>query len=179
MTLFSRRHFLTHSTLLFAPAGLWAASSEPTAIRWEELIPSGWKPDPKLQLLANQAFLLQDGSDKANEYMNKLREEWDRAPVVDKYNQQFVKIPGYVVSLGGEREAIKEFLLVPYFGACIHTPPPPANQIIHVQSGKKWAGIQSMDPVWVEGILQTQRQDTTMGSSGYALKASKVTLYKK
>ena len=38
--------------------------------------------------------------------------------------------------LDGEREKTREFLLVPYFGACIHAPAPPANQVIHVVVSK-------------------------------------------
>ena len=45
-----------------------------------------------------------------------------------------IKIPGFAVPLEGDDgfEYIEEFLLVPYFGACIHVPPPPPNQVIHV-----------------------------------------------
>ena len=55
--------------------------------------------------------------------------------VVDELDKQHVRIPGYVVPLEfepGRRH--KEFLFVPYTGACIHYPPPPPNQIIYVRA---------------------------------------------
>ena len=54
------------------------------------------------------------------------------APVVEALNGQHVKIPGFVVPLDASGETVKEILLVPYFGACVHVPPPPSNQIVHV-----------------------------------------------
>jgi hypothetical protein len=65
---------------------------------------------------------------------------------------------------------------VPYFGACIHTPPPPANQIVHVlpKAGMK---LKSMDVVWVDGTLKAQRGDSYMGVSGYRMDAEAVTPY--
>ena len=50
-----------------------------------------------------------------------------------------VRIPGYLLPLELENDEATEFLLVPYQGACIHTPPPPPNQIVHV---KLESGIQ-------------------------------------
>ncbi|HEY0822024.1 MAG TPA: DUF3299 domain-containing protein, partial [Rhizobacter sp.] len=74
-------------------------------------------------------------------------------------------------------EGLKEFLLVPYFGACIHSPPPPANQIVHVVSAKPVKGFATMDTVWVTGTLSLARQSSEMGVSGYRLAAGSVTRY--
>jgi hypothetical protein len=64
---------------------------------------------------------------------------------------------------------MREFLLVPYFGACIHTPPPPANQIIHVTSATPIKGFRTMDAMWASGTLRTAISDTAMGNSGYRM----------
>ena len=64
-----------------------------------------------------------------------------------------MRIPGFVVPLEDSKDGLKEFLLVPYFGACIHSPPPPANQIIHVLPEHAGQGRASMDTVWVSGML--------------------------
>jgi hypothetical protein len=72
---------------------------------------------------------------------------------------------------------VKEFLLVPYFGACIHSPPPPANQIVHVVPAKAAQGLRAMDVVWVIGRLQARRQDSYMGRSGYHMEAAKLEPY--
>ena len=43
-----------------------------------------------------------------------------------------VALPGFVLPLEYEGKKVAEFLLVARVGACIHTPPPPPNQIVHV-----------------------------------------------
>jgi hypothetical protein len=74
---------------------------------------------------------------------------------------------------------LKEFLLVPYFGACIHSPPPPANQImiIYVTSEDPVKGFYFMELVWVYGILDMGHNDTDMGRAGYTMKSVKVEHY--
>jgi len=67
---------------------------------------------------------------------------------------QRVKIPGYVVPLGfdGQTE-LSEFLLVPYYGACIHTPPPPANQVVHAKPETTITVENTYDPVYAIGVI--------------------------
>jgi hypothetical protein len=74
------------------------------------------------------------------------------------------------------RAGLTRFLLVPYFGACIHTPPPPANQIIDVTPGRP-AQFRVMTPVWVTGVLHAQHSDTALGASGYRMNADEVESY--
>ena len=69
---------------------------------------------------------------------------------------------------------------MPYFGACIHTPPPPANQIILVvpQKGARIREVpESMATVWVEGRLEGVRTETSQGVTGYQLLATGVPPY--
>lgn len=68
-----------------------------------------------------------------------------------------------VVPLDGARGERREFLLVPYFGACIHSPPPPINQIVHVSLHEHAMDLQTMDAVWVTGSITTARQDSVKG----------------
>ena len=98
----------------------------------------------------------------------KCRYFWDNAPVNPKLADQSVRLPGYLVPLDGSSAGMKEFLLVPYFGACIHTPPP-ANQIVHFVPRTAAKGFRSMDTVWVRGTLKAAKSDTAMGASGYRL----------
>ena len=67
-----------------------------------------------------------------------------------------IKIPGFAVPLEGDDgfEYVKEFLLVPTFGACIHVPPPPPNQVIHVILDKPVHFEKLMYAVWVSGIVE-------------------------
>jgi len=72
---------------------------------------------------------------------------------------------------------MREFLLVPYLGACIHTPPPPANQIIHVKTDKPAKGLRMMDAIWLSGRIRSFRSDTAMGVSGYRMEAAGIEPY--
>ena len=128
---------------------------------------------------------LSDADPRAMEALQKLREEWNNAPTEPSMNGARIRIAGFMVPLESERGSVKEFLLVPYFGACIHTPPPPANQIIHVVAAKPLKNVQAMDAVWVSGALEVARSrnlDSAVGladSVGYQMKADIVTPYKK
>jgi uncharacterized protein len=154
------------------PAGTPGA---PRTLQWEELVPPDWDPFKDFRGLNFQT--LDDGDPKANAMLKKMREVWDAAPTNPKLVGQVVRIPGFVVPLEDTNDGLKEFLLVPYFGACIHSPPPPANQIIHVLPKAPAKGFKSMDTVWISGRLSTPRTDSYMGVSGYRIEADAVTRY--
>lgn len=145
-------------------------------VTWEDLVPKGW--DPFKDMRGGDVSLISEGSAKEAELMKHMRDIWDTAPVRDELNGQNLRLPGYVVPLdtSGAGGTLKEFLLVPYFGACIHTPPPPANQIIHVTL-KKPTKLRTMDVIWVSGQMATQRKNSDMGMSGYAMRVDKVEPY--
>ena len=121
--------------------------------------------------------MLSDSNPKVLQMMRDMRATWDNAPTVAAMDGAAVKLPGYLVPLEEVKGELKEFLLVPYFGACIHSPPPPANQIVHVVAAKPVKGFRSMDAVWVSGTLKTARQDSAMGMSGYRMNAVVVDRY--
>jgi hypothetical protein len=168
-------------TLIFLAAliGLQAlsASAQPAAsvktITWDDLLPTHWANEIKLQMAAvGRLGFLVDGSEQANEAMQQLRKKWDNAPIDPTHINSAIRIAGYVVSLDANRKQISEFLLVPYFGACIHLPPPPANQIILVRLKKPTSKLASMDTVWVQGMLREARVDTGLAVTGYTLEGS-------
>ncbi len=145
-------------------------------ISWEELVPTHWDPE---RLFKDLDFdKLEDNDPRAMQALELMRKEWNEAPVEPSMKGARIRIPGFVVPLDTERGQIREFLLVPYFGACIHTPPPPANQIIHVVADKPLKNVQIMDAVWVNGTMDMARTDTEFGTSGYQMKAEAVTPYK-
>ena len=144
-------------------------------IVWDDLMPKDW--NPMKELGATDLGQLQDGDPRAAELMKKMQEAFDNAPVNRAMDGAQVKIPGYIVPLEQTKAGeITEFLLVPYFGACIHTPPPPANQILHVHPSKS-AKFRAMDAVWVTGTLKTTRSQSGMGVAGYRMDAQSVTAY--
>ena len=82
---------------------------------------------------------------------------------------QSIKIPGFAVPLEGDDgfEYIDEFLLVPYFGACIHVPPPPPNQVIHVVLDEPVYFEVISFAIWITGILEIGDYFIEGGSDDY------------
>lgn len=148
-------------------------------ITWDDLIPPDWIPEDLFQGLFDDVDVdaLEDYDPRAMEVMDRIRALWDAAPVVADMDGRRVRIPGFVVPLEGDGKEIHEFLLVPYFGACIHVPPPPANQLIHVMPDEAVPAMWNMMPVWVSGVLSVIRQDTDMGIAGYQMQGMRVEAY--
>jgi hypothetical protein len=91
-----------------------------------------------------------------------------------------VRLPGFIVPLDAVKNnsGVSEFLLVPYFGSCIHVPPPPPNQIVYVHNTRR-ASIESIyEAYWVTGKLHLQTKTTRLGSTAYELSAEKIEVYK-
>ena len=155
-----------------------AAAAKPGGfreIKWEELVPANW--DPMKELKGIDLGSLNDADPKATEMLKRMREVWDNAPANPALDGQSVRIPGFVVPLEETKDGLKEFLLVPYFGACIHSPPPPANQIIHVRPQSAAKGVRSMDAVWISGTLVREKTDSYMGAASYRMEARAVEPY--
>lgn len=95
-----------------------------------------------------------------------------------KLEGKLVRIPGFVVPLDDFQEEGAEFLLVPYYGACVHTPPPPPNQIVMVaMAGRKSVKLNLFDAVWMSGRLKIASVESPYGTVGYQLEGLKVEPY--
>ena len=91
---------------------------------------------------------------------------------------KLVKVPGFTVTLEDWASSAKEFLLVPYVGACIHTPPPPPNQLVYIEMEKgKWAFLNGWNPVWVEGVLKIEMTKSMYGYVGFTITGKRVYPY--
>lgn len=164
--------------IFFAIAPALAADAWPE-IKWESLVPKGWDPSGEFKNL--DLSKMQDSDPKAMEALDKLKAAWDNAPAEPSLNGKKIRIAGFALPLEHQgpdgKGGVIEFLLVPYFGACIHTPPPPANQIIHAKSVKPLKGVRMMVPIVAYGTLSVERGDTTWGVAGYRLTVDKVAPY--
>jgi uncharacterized protein len=102
------------------------------------------------------------------------------AAVNQKLSETTVKIPGFVVPLVvDDNGVVSEFFLVPYFGACIHVPPPPPNQIVYVKLAGGGVRLGSEeDAYWVTGTLHAQVNGTSVAKAAYTLDATRMELYK-
>lgn len=151
-----------------------AASTEADSYRslgWNALMPKNWNPAQAFEGLDFSA--LSDADPRAAEALKRLQQAWEQAPVESSLDRQRVRMTGFVVPLDGSQGALREFLLVPYYGACIHTPPP-ANQIVHVKLATPSKEIKLMDSVAVTGLIRVQHSKTEQGASGYTLSGDSV-----
>lgn len=166
------------AALALQTGGALAAAGAPTSISWDELVPADWDPSAEFtDLFEAGADTWEDTDPRAQQLYDRMRKVWDAAPTVPEMNGKAVRLPGYVVALEEGRDGLTELLLVPNFGACIHTPPPPANQIIHIKLDAPVKGIHSLDAVWASGEMVVTRNDSEMGVSGYSLKAAQIEPY--
>lgn len=159
------------------PASDTALSTGDTReVEWDALIPDDYRPD---KLMSEYSIdELSDDDPRAAEMMEKLRELWDEAPVREDLDGQQIKLPGFIVPVEADENESTGFLLVPYYGACIHVPPPPANQTVYVvtETGKG-TKPDLFDVVWVTGTMSVKRIENDIAEAGYTLYASEVAPY--
>lgn len=150
-----------------------AKGNVPT-IDWIELLPEDERatyaiPEPQHDLDSLGDILEQEFGEPKQQPAAKM---------VYDYHDKDIRIPGFVVPLEIDNDGnVKEFFLVPYFGACIHVPPPPPNQIIHVFYDKGLALKHIRDPFWVTGRLKVSNVVNYMAEAGYQLNANDIELY--
>jgi hypothetical protein len=152
---------------------VWA--DEPRNLTWAELIPEGAPPPPPPVPLHD---LSQLGNVLSAESAPAVHQQSSAAPVVQALDGQPVKLPGYIVPLQvDEKNRVSDFLFVPYYGACIHVPPPPSNQIVHVTSELGVRQDALYQPFWIEGTLKVEHSSSEMADAGYAMQAEKIYPY--
>ncbi|OWQ85659.1 hypothetical protein CDN99_21495 [Roseateles aquatilis] len=154
------------------PEAPGAATPGYDALPWSELVPPGW--DPLARYRGLDLSTIRDGDTTAQAWQQDMAQAFQDAPLRQDLDGRKVAITGYVVPLQVSWDGLDEFLLVPYFGACIHSPPPPPNQIVHVRAAAKVPGLHAMDVVTAKGTLRVARADAGLAVSGYALNADGV-----
>jgi uncharacterized protein len=99
-------------------------------------------------------------------------------PALRALSGQLVKIAGYVVPLDDATQEEAEFLLVPYYGACVHTPPPPPNQMVLVEmEGRQKVRLDLFEAVWLEGRLSIDLVESLYGTAGFQIRGMRVSPY--
>lgn len=180
----------TFSSTIFAQSGdsISAEETQFQTVEWVDLIP----PEVLEILLNPPAYIseIEDGSPEdqitsqiSNATLEEEEDVYQRALASTEVNTeldgQSVRIPGFVVPLEfDEAQTISQFFLVPYFGACLHMPPPPPNQIILVDAP---AGVQMAalyEPFWIEGQISTTVSENDMAKSAYAMQLHRLTPYR-
>jgi len=145
----------------------WAYANTAKEISWDDLIPPG---------VAYSEIIGEGEMDIANDTWNPIYDA-NAVKLNEGLNGTRIKMPGFIIPFDISANGVTNFMLVPYVGACIHTPPPPANQLVMVNSVTPWPGDQLWDPVWVTGVMRTQLQSTHLGQTGYAITADEMEVY--
>lgn len=160
------KKWLASATLLLLTVAAPALSNEVLKLDWIDLI-----PENERNLFDHQGMPMPDHSGDVPAQQQKI------GNVRPELNGSTVKIPGFVIPLEGDENTVTEFLLVPYFGACIHVPPPPPNQIIYVKF-PKGAPVQELwDVVYVIGTLKTQSVSLDLAETGYVIEGQEIAEY--
>ena len=156
---------LIAALLLSSAAPLLAADAAPRELDWLELMPKD-----EVDALMETPTVAHEGS------LKQVQTGSFRA--IKELNGQKVKIAGYIVPVEVDGESqMSEFFIVPYFGACIHVPPPPPNQIILARLAKPIPVTEIYDAYWIEGTLNVEQIKNDIAASAYTLTTTKVSLW--
>ncbi|GEA60153.1 DUF3299 domain-containing protein [Vibrio comitans] len=146
----------------------FSVQAEILDLKWLDLVPEHEKE--QVMLSVKQQMNMNNHDETSTE----TAEQTLVGTVRNELNNTMVKIPGFVIPIEGTSMAVKEFLLVPFYGACIHVPPPPQNQLIHVVM-EDFAEIKGMwEVVYVTGNLTTQTFKHDLASVGYRIDGSSI-----
>ena len=146
-------------------------------IGWEELMPEG-EEERLAQLYQQQMALLYSGGPIAEGSAADQMIQIGTFNTVKELNETKVRIPGYTVPFEyGANAEISEFLLVPYYGACLHAPPPPPNQTVFAMTDEPIKLRNLAQAVWIEGTMYTQTQESELADAAYTIRVDKVETY--
>ncbi len=148
-------------------------------IMWEALVPADYTAAAIMAKYEDQLAQISDGSPEATDLYSKMQAEFNSAPVNQTMDGSSVRLPGFIAPLEYTDDLITEFLLVPYFGACIHVPPPPANQtvLVKLSEGQGIKIEDSYEPFWVMGQLTAEGATTELAEAGYYIESALVEPY--
>ncbi|QFT59541.1 hypothetical protein FIU94_11970 [Sulfitobacter sp. THAF37] len=152
-----------------AAAGLSGRTFAETVVdlEWRDLLPTGDQSLP-----GNLAGILphDESSLAAQQPMSTgIRTDW---------NGQIVRLSGFIVPIDYKGTGVTAFILVPYVGACVHVPPPPANQLVFVTTGTPYESAGMFEAVTVTGMFGSASTSTQLAEIGYALSADEIQPYR-
>jgi len=142
------------------------AVADARELEWAELMPE----EASKAWADNQAGVDHAGTGPSEVFQSDV--------TVGELDGQEVRIAGFVVPVETTAEGrLKEFFLVPYFGACIHVPPPPANQIIYGRLEEPIEMVDIWDAFWMEGTLNIEDVSNETADSAYTMDVDSLNLY--
>lgn len=132
-------------------------------LEWTDLMPAGQTALPPM---------IQDLIQ--HEQLPTSRQQPPSSGVRTDWNGQIVRLPGFIVPIEHSGTGVTAFILVPFVGACVHVPPPPANQLVFVTTSDPYESSGLFEPVNVIGMFGTASTSTQLADIAYALSADRI-----
>jgi len=162
----SRRTLILTSAMSAALPGQVLAAT-PKEITWDDLIPADL---PYPQIIGEGEM------DEQNDIWRPIYDA-NATKLNPDLDGAYIKMPGFIIPLDVSTNGVSSFVLVPYTGACIHTPPPPPNQLVFVTTQDPWPSDNLWDAVWVIGQMRHETQSTEVAETGYSMTADEMEIY--
>lgn len=137
-------------------------------LNWTDLVPDGAPAVPP----GVQALLPHD------ETMMMSQRQPPSSGVRNDWNGDIVRLPGFIVPIDYSGTGVTAFILVPYVGACVHVPPPPANQLVFVTTSEPYESTGLFEAVNVTGMFGAASTSTQLADVGYSLSADRIEPFK-
>ncbi|MCS5576707.1 MAG: DUF3299 domain-containing protein [Alteromonas macleodii] len=178
--------------LIAALLVLFSTLNPTQAANYEEIDWVALMPEDDLSALLNRPEFLNDiadgsAADSVDDFASKQLEDeqaqrYQQAlvstRVIEAFDGKAIRIPGFIVPLEqNDEQKATAFFVVPYFGACLHMPPPPPNQILYVEYKEGIAVENLYDPYWFEGTVKIDNHESALGTSAYSLVLDSFALY--
>lgn len=158
---FSRRFVLSGLVFSGLSTGL-RAEEKFIDLKWKDLLPGDDDVATAFQGIINHDDVPLSSEQPAS---SGVRSDW---------NGMVVRLPGYIVPIDQSADGVTAFLLVPFVGACVHVPPPPANQLVFVTSSIPYPSKGLFEAVNVTGMFGVSSMRAQGAEIGYALSADRV-----
>lgn len=162
---------LAAGCLSLGSAGCGQADPETERIGWPQLLPLGWPAEHYFGAF-RQEEVGDDWSEddpRALAVLQRLKALSRQVPTAAAWENRRVEIAGFAVMYGDDQLLLDRFFLAPYQGACVHRPPPPGNQLIHVRMAQPIPLLHAAYPLLMRGRLRLQDTDHPQAFSRYAL----------
>jgi hypothetical protein len=164
--------------LVFALSVSASPGNDYMEIEWTDLETPGQGMEDVVKKYETQLEALDPHSEELAALIEKIEEEFNTLPANPAMNGKKIKLAGFITPLDVDDSSgmLKTFLLVPYFGACIHVPPPPPVMIVQVEpeEGESIHMDDSFYPVWVYGIISTETVSTELAEASYQMRNARL-----
>ena len=159
----NRRTLLTALAAVTVTAPSLVRAKDFVDLQWADLVPEGQRIMPPMI----QSMIDHNGPDMSSQQppSQGVRTDW---------NGETVRLPGFIVPIDYDGSGVRAFILVPFVGACVHVPPPPANQLVFVTTEKPYESAGMFEAVTVTGLFGTASTSTQLAEIAYSLYADQI-----